>query len=125
MAIKQCQGYEADQETGEFTRMAQGVTDPTLQCEEFGQTGWSKLLEQSRRPAVQPFPQGGAHDPASAQKQAESELERRYIPSESVRRLILEGMNCKTVDWMVSAYHATQRAAANALMEIHGLRPVF
>lgn len=36
-AIKKCQGFELDQETGQYTKLIPYVTDPATQCEEFGE----------------------------------------------------------------------------------------
>lgn len=116
--IKRCQGYELDQDTGGYTRLVQGVTDPAVQCEEFGQTGWSKLIElnnQAELVATNKF--------FAAQKQAEMDIGKRYITSESVKKMILEGLHCRTIEWMLDAFQASQRAATNAILEFYGLRP--
>lgn len=48
--IKRCQGVELDQETGEYSRPIPGVTDPAVQCEEFGETGWLRAVEAGTGP---------------------------------------------------------------------------
>ena len=58
-AIKKCQGFELDQETGQYTKLIPYVTDPATQCEEFGEgpslaaqavAGVAALLEANLEP---------------------------------------------------------------------------
>lgn len=106
--IKQCQGVELDPETGEYTRLIQGVTDPAVQCEEFGETGWSKLMTC-----------------ACPKAREETDLQRILLLSERERKQLLEAYICKTTAMLFEACHASQRAAMNAYMEIHRINPDF
>ena len=55
-AIKKCQGFELDQETGQYTKLIPYVTDPATQCEEFGEGPSLAALAQG----VAALAQGGA-----------------------------------------------------------------
>ena len=107
--IKQCQGVELDSETGEYTRLIQHVTDPAVQCEEYGETGWSKFMVENRA--------------AEGRRQRELELEGLFCYSERERRQLLEAYICKATSMFVHAYHESHRAALDAFMEIFRQNP--
>lgn len=109
--IKQCQGVELDPDTGEYTRLIQGVTDPVVQCEEFGETGWSRHKPMCCCP--------------KQQTKEETEMNRVVLISERERKHVMESYICKFTALFVEACQASHRAAMNAYMEIHRVTPDF
>jgi hypothetical protein len=119
--IKQCQGVELDWKTGKYTKLIQGVTDPAMQCEEFGATGWkNRACMRGRR----------NHSSESA-SQAEQILQEGggnpsdFTLSEHEWRMLWDEQNIKTMERLINTFHESQRAALNALLEVYGLKPVF
>lgn len=114
-SMKQCQGVELDSGTGRFTKLIQGVTDPAIQCEEFGSTGWNKrasfMVHECRQ---------DKEITASYPHNVREQEEQGQHDGGAIAR-----DDTKSVEWLLNAFHASQRAALNAILEVYGLRPVF